>query len=80
MNKTQNFTEGPILGPLLRFAIPVLFALFLQSLYGAVDLMSKRDPVSLFHIGMATPCSTVTQIILCFACMFYLMKKLKKTE
>ncbi len=43
-------------------------------------LMSKRDPVSLFHIGMATPCSTVTQIILCFACMFYLMKKLKKTE
>jgi len=39
MDKTKNFTEGPILGPLLKFAIPVLFALFLQSLYGAVDLM-----------------------------------------
>ncbi len=39
MNKTTNFTEGPILGPLMKFAIPVLFALFLQSLYGAVDLM-----------------------------------------
>ena len=34
-----NFTEGKILGPLMRFALPVLLALFLQSLYGAADLM-----------------------------------------
>ena len=34
-----NFTEGKILGPLMTFALPVLLALFLQSLYGAVDLM-----------------------------------------
>ncbi len=39
MNKELDFTEGKILSPLLRFAIPVLFALFLQSLYGAVDLL-----------------------------------------
>ena len=39
MNSQNNFTEGKILLPLLKFAIPVLFALFLQSLYGAVDLM-----------------------------------------
>lgn len=39
MNSQNNFTEGKILSPLLKFAIPVLFALFLQSLYGAVDLM-----------------------------------------
>ena len=39
MTNQKNFTEGKILGPLLKFAIPVLFALFLQSLYGAVDLM-----------------------------------------
>lgn len=39
MKAQKNFTEGKILGPLLRFALPVLFALFLQSLYGAVDLM-----------------------------------------
>ena len=39
MSNQNNFTEGKILGPLLKFAIPVLFALFLQSLYGAVDLM-----------------------------------------
>ncbi len=36
---TKHFTEGKILQPLLLFAVPVLFALFLQAMYGAVDLM-----------------------------------------
>ena len=35
----NSFTEGKIDGPLVRFAFPVLAALFLQSLYGAVDLL-----------------------------------------
>ncbi len=39
MDKNINFTEGRIVGPLLRFAAPVLFALFLQAMYGAVDLL-----------------------------------------
>ena len=39
MKRTQSFTEGPILSPLLRFTIPVLLALFLQAMYGAVDLL-----------------------------------------
>ena len=34
-----DFTEGKILGPLLMFVLPVLFALFLQAMYGAVDLL-----------------------------------------
>lgn len=34
-----HFTEGKILLPLLRFVLPVLFALFLQALYGAIDLL-----------------------------------------
>ena len=32
-------TEGRILGPLIGFALPVLAALFLQTMYGAVDLL-----------------------------------------
>ncbi|MBR6706605.1 MAG: MATE family efflux transporter [Clostridia bacterium] len=28
-------------------------------------LMSREVPVSMFHIGLATPCSTVLQVILC---------------
>ena len=35
----NNFTEGPILAPLIRFSLPVLAALFLQAMYGAVDLL-----------------------------------------
>ena len=129
------FTRGPIVGPLLRFSMPILFALFLQALYGAVDLMVVgkfalaqdvsgvaagfdylkaygidclltcflfcfigfynglgrtgfvmlqgiaaafliRIPVAyimcqttgrLFYIGLGIPCSTVFQILLCFA-------------
>lgn len=35
----NNFTAGPILLPLLKFAFPVLLALILQAMYGAVDLL-----------------------------------------
>ena len=36
--KVHNFTEGKIIGPLLEFTLPILFAVFLQAMYGAVDL------------------------------------------
>lgn len=39
MTNDKNFTEGKIIGPLMKFALPVMFALFLQAMYGAVDLM-----------------------------------------
>ena len=39
MKQNQSFTEGRIFSPLIRFALPVLFALFLQTMYGAVDLL-----------------------------------------
>lgn len=39
MKRTGSFIEGPILTPLLHFTFPVLLALFLQAMYGAVDLM-----------------------------------------
>ena len=39
-------------------------------------LMSRWEPVSLFHIGLATPCSTVVQITMCFICLFYLKRHL----
>ena len=39
MKQTGNFIRGPILSPLLHFTLPVLLALFLQAMYGAVDLM-----------------------------------------
>lgn len=35
----QNFTKGKIFGPLMRFTGPVILALLLQTMYGAIDLM-----------------------------------------
>ena len=39
METNTSFTEGKILKPLILFAFPVLLALFLQAMYGAVDLL-----------------------------------------
>lgn len=39
LQRKNDFTTGPIFGPLVKFTLPILGALILQSLYGAVDLM-----------------------------------------
>lgn len=39
MDNNRSFTEGKILQPLILFVFPVLLALFLQAMYGAVDLL-----------------------------------------
>ena len=39
VTRKNDFTHGAILVPLLKFVSPVFFALLLQSLYGAVDLL-----------------------------------------
>ncbi|MCD8045429.1 MAG: MATE family efflux transporter [Clostridiales bacterium] len=39
METHKDFTEGKIIRPLFGFVGPILFALFLQAMYGAVDLM-----------------------------------------
>ena len=41
MKETQNFTKGNILTSLVRFALPVLAALFLQTMYGACLLYTS---------------------------------------
>ena len=37
--------------------------------------MSRQVPVSLFHVGLATPASTVVQILLCVGFFLHLRKK-----
>ena len=39
MTQKNSFTQGPILGPMLRFTLPVLGAILLQTMYGAVDML-----------------------------------------
>lgn len=69
--KQTSFTEGKILQPLIYFALPVLLALFLQAMYGAVDLLvvgqfgSSAD-VSAVSTGSQIM-TTLTNIISSFA-------------
>ncbi len=39
MDSKQNFTEGNILSKMIQFMLPILGALILQAMYGAVDLL-----------------------------------------
>ena len=65
------FTEGPITGPLIRFAVPVFLAMVLQALYGAVDLLvvgkfGSSVDVSAVSTG-AQVLQTVTGLVTSFA-------------
>lgn len=71
MKEITNFTEGKILSPLLRFAIPVLLAMFLQVMYGAVDLIIVGQFGSVTDVSAVATGSqvmtTITSIINGFA-------------
>ena len=71
MNNDADFTTGPIVGPLLRFSLPILLALFLQALYGAVDLLvvgkyATAADVSGVAVGSQIM-MTITNLISAFA-------------
>ena len=67
MDNKKTFTSGGVLGSLIKFAIPVLAAMFLQSLYGAVDLLVVGQFAETIDVsGVATGSllmQTVTMII-----------------
>ncbi|MBR1931344.1 MAG: MATE family efflux transporter [Lachnospiraceae bacterium] len=71
MKNTPNFTEGKILMPLLGFMLPVLFAMFLQAMYGAVDLLVVgRFATSADVSGVSTGSQillTLTNLLVSFA-------------
>ena len=71
MKQNTDFTKGKILGPLLKFMIPVFFALFLQAMYGAVDLMivgrfGQAADVSAVSTGSQIM-MTITHVVSSFA-------------
>ncbi|MBQ1401048.1 MAG: MATE family efflux transporter, partial [Firmicutes bacterium] len=67
----KNFTQGKILAPLIKFALPVLGALFLQATYGAVDLLivgqfARSVDVSAVATGSGIML-TMSQIVISFS-------------
>ena len=63
MPRTENFTEGKILSPLLKFAAPVLLALLLQAMYGAVDLLVVGQFGSAADVSAVATGSQIMQTI-----------------
>ena len=82
MEQRIDFTSGKIVGPLLKFAGPVLLALFLQAMYGAVDLLivgqfSTSADVSAVSTGSQIML-TITNLIssLCMGMTIFLGQKI----
>ncbi|MBQ7486465.1 MAG: MATE family efflux transporter [Clostridia bacterium] len=71
MNNNSDFTQGSILSKLLRFMLPVLLALFLQAMYGAVDLLVVGQFATSVDVSAVSTGSqimmTITNIVASFA-------------
>ena len=63
MIREQNFSKGPIFGPLVRFALPILFALFLQTMYGAVDMMVVGQFATAADVSAVSTASWLMQLV-----------------
>ena len=69
--KNNDFTSGAILPKLLKFMLPVLFSMFLQALYGAVDLLIVGQFASTADVSAVSTgsqiISTLTNLIVSFS-------------
>ena len=59
----NTFLDGSILPSLLRFSVPVLLALILQALYGAVDLWAVGKFATTADISAVATGSQTMQIV-----------------
>ena len=71
MRGENDFTQGKILSPLIRFMVPVFLAMFLQAMYGAVDLLivgkfAESVDVSAVSTGSQIM-MTITNLVTSFA-------------
>ena len=66
MKETQNFTQGNIMKSLVKFALPVLAALFLQTMYGAVDMLVVGQFASAADVSAVSTGSWLMQLITSF--------------
>ena len=69
--KNNDFTSGAILPKLIKFMLPVLFSMFLQALYGAVDLLIVGQFASTADVSAVSTgsqiISTLTNLIVSFS-------------
>ncbi len=63
MEQKNQFTQGKILLPLLKFMFPVLLAQLLQSMYGAVDLLVVGQFADASGVAAVSTGSTIMQTV-----------------
>ena len=63
MRESQNFTEGRLFWPMIRFAMPALAAMLLQTMYGAVDMMIVGNFATAADVSAISTGSWVMTII-----------------
>jgi len=82
MENKDDFTQGGILLPLVRFSVPIFFAVFLQAMYGAADLLIVgrfTNSAGVSAVATGSQCmQTITGIItgLTTGVTVYISKKL----
>ena len=63
MRESQNFTVGKLFFPIIRFALPVLAAMLLQTMYGAVDMMIVGNYASAADVSAISTGSWVMIVV-----------------
>lgn len=66
MDKTYTFTEGKLLSPMIKFTIPIFGALFLQTMYGAVDMMVIGQFAGAADVSAVSTGSWLMQLVTSF--------------
>ena len=66
MRQLQDFTKGKIFSPLVQFALPVLLTLFLQTMYGAVDMMIVGQFATAADVSAVSTGSWLMQLVTSF--------------
>ena len=72
MSENQNsLTSGPIYKPMMKFMLPVMFATFLQALYGAVDLLVigrfvSTDPLVIQNATAAVGTGSMIMVLITY--------------
>lgn len=66
MPRSQNFTEGKIFSPLIQFALPILAALLLQTMYGAADMLVVGRYAAAADVSAVSTGSWLMQLVTCF--------------
>lgn len=68
MKETRNFTTGPVLPALLKFAVPVFGAMLLQNTYGAVDMMVVGQFAQSADVSAVSTGSWLMWLVMAFVC------------